>query len=43
VSKDIINQKITNEIQNAIAPVPAANPAEKHTEIKCIFGMVLAN
>jgi hypothetical protein len=42
VSKDIINQKITNEIQNVIAAAASyTNPLEKHVEIKCTFGMIL--
>jgi hypothetical protein len=43
VSKDLINQKITDEIEDAIAAISAINPAEKYAEIKCTFGMVLAN
>lgn len=43
VSKDLINQKITNETQEAIATALASNPAGKHVEIKCNFGMVLAD
>jgi hypothetical protein len=43
VSKDSINQKITDEIEDAIAAISATNPAEKYAEIKCTFGMVLAN
>lgn|SRR5215212_203267 len=43
VSKDSINQKIRNEIQEAIAAISANNPAEKYAEIKCTFGMVLIN
>ncbi|MFL6362750.1 MAG: hypothetical protein ACJ709_04840, partial [Nitrososphaeraceae archaeon] len=43
VSKDLINQKITDEIEYAIAAISATNPTEKHVEIKCTFGMVLAN
>jgi Prealbumin-like fold domain len=43
VSKDLINQKITNETQGTIATALASNPAGKHVEIKCNFGMVLAD
>jgi hypothetical protein len=43
VSKDLINQKITNETQNAIAAVSATNPTGKQVEIKCSFGMILAD
>ena len=43
VSKDTINQKITNETQNAITAASATNPAEKSVEIKCTFGMILAD
>ena len=43
VSKDIINQKITNETQNAITAASVSNPPEKSVEIKCTFGMFLAN
>jgi hypothetical protein len=43
VSNDTINQKITNEVQDAIAASAAANPTGKHTEIKCSFGMILDN
>jgi hypothetical protein len=42
VSKDIINQKITNEIQHAIA-ASVTSSTEKYVEIKCTFGMTLAN
>jgi Prealbumin-like fold domain len=42
VSNDTtINQKITNEVQVAIAASAAANPTGKYTEIKCSFGMIL--
>jgi Prealbumin-like fold domain len=41
VSKDIINQKITNETQITAASV--SNPPEKSVEIKCTFGMILAD
>ena len=44
VSKDLINQKITNKTQEAIAAAGSfTSSTEKHVEIKCIFGMVLAN
>jgi hypothetical protein len=45
VSMDMINQKITNEIQDAIAAAAASstNPLEKHIEVKCIFGMILVD
>src|SRR5215831_7722946 len=43
VSKDIINQKITNESQNAITAASVSNPPEKSVEIKCTFGMFLAD
>ena len=40
VSKDIINQKITNEIQHAIA-ASSTSSTELHVGIKCTFGMTL--
>jgi len=43
VSKDIINQKITNETQNVITVASVTNPPEKSVEIKCTFGMILAD
>ena len=43
VSKDIINQKITSETRNAITAASATNPPEKSVEIKCTFGMILAD
>jgi hypothetical protein len=45
VSVDLINQKITNEIQHAIVAAVASstNSTEKHVEIKCSFGMILAD
>jgi hypothetical protein len=43
VSKDIINQKITNETQNAITAASVTNTPEKSVEIKCTFGMILAD
>ncbi|HEY6885672.1 MAG TPA: hypothetical protein VI278_16690 [Nitrososphaeraceae archaeon] len=38
----MINQKIRNEIQGAITAA-AASSTEKHAEIKCTFGMILAD
>ena len=43
VSKDIIIQKITNETRNAITAASVSNPPEKSVEIKCTFGMILAD
>jgi hypothetical protein len=44
VSKDSINQKITNETQEAItAAGSSTSSTEKHVEIKCTFGMILAD
>jgi hypothetical protein len=44
VSEDLINQKITNEIQGAIAAAAASTSStEKHVEIKCTFGMMLSD
>jgi hypothetical protein len=43
VGKDSITDKITNEMHDAIASVYAINPPEKYAEIKCTFGMILAN
>jgi hypothetical protein len=46
VSKDLINQKITNEIQQAItsaATASSTSSTEKYVEIKCTFGIILAN
>jgi hypothetical protein len=47
VSKNIINQKITNEIQQAIAAAASAasttSSTEKHVEIRCTFGIILAD
>lgn len=47
VSKDLIDQKITNQIHNIIAAVAASSSAteltERHVEIKCTFGMVLSD
>jgi Prealbumin-like fold domain len=43
VSIDLINQKITNVIQNAMEATEASssNSPQKHVEIKCTFGMIL--
>ena len=45
VSKDLINQKITNEIQQAItaAATSSTSSTEKDVEIKCTFGIILAD
>jgi len=43
VSTETINQKITNEIQNAITAASNTIPAGKNVEIKCSFGMILAD
>jgi hypothetical protein len=43
VDKDTINQKITNEIQNVISTVSVSNATGKIAEIKCKFGMILAD
>jgi hypothetical protein len=45
VSTDMVNQKITNEIQHAIAAAAASstNALEKHVDIRCTFGMILAD
>jgi hypothetical protein len=43
VNNDTINQKITNETQNAITDASLTNPAERNVEIKCTFGMILAD
>lgn len=45
VSIDMINQKVTNEIQDAIeaAAASSTNALEKHVEVKCIFGMILVD
>ena len=42
-SKDVINQKIMNETQDAITTASAVNPPGKNVEIKCSFGMILAD
>jgi hypothetical protein len=41
LGQDLINQKIINQIQGAIAA--AASSSEHHIEIKCTFGMILDN
>ena len=43
VSIDLINQKITNVIQNTMEATAASstNSPQKHVEIKCTFGMIL--
>src|SRR5919199_69009 len=45
VSIDLINQKITDVIQNAMeaTATSSTNSPEKHAEIKCTFGMILAD
>jgi hypothetical protein len=43
VSNETINQKITNETQNAIIAASNTIPAGKNVEIKCSFGMILAD
>jgi hypothetical protein len=43
VGRDAINQKIMNETQNAITAASAVNPPGKNVEIKCSFGMILAD
>ena len=45
VNIDMVNQKIINEIQYAIAAAAASstNALEKHVEIKCTFGMILVD
>lgn len=44
VSEDLINQKMTNEIQGAIAAAASSTSStEKHVEIKCKFGMILGD
>ena len=45
VSIDLINRKITNVIQNAMEATATSftNSPEKHAEIKCTFGMILAD
>jgi Prealbumin-like fold domain len=41
VGKETINQKITNETQNAITASSVTNPPGKNVQIKCNFGMIL--
>jgi hypothetical protein len=41
VNQDTINQKITNQTQNAITAASVRNSAERNVEVKCTFGMVL--
>jgi len=43
VNQDTINQKITNLTQNAITAASTTNYAERNVEIKCTFGMILAD
>ena len=44
VSEDMINKKITKELQGAIAAAAVSpNILEKHVEVKCTFGMILAD
>ena len=45
VNIDMVNQKIINEIQHAIAAAAASSTSalEKHVEIKCTFGMILVD
>jgi hypothetical protein len=43
VSRDAINQKITNETQNTIMNAFASNPVGKNVKIRCTFGDVLAD
>jgi hypothetical protein len=43
VGREMINQKITNETQNAIITASATNLAGKNVEIKCSFGLFLAD
>ena len=45
VSTDMVNQKITSEIQHVIAAAAASstNALEKHLDIKCTFGMILVD
>jgi hypothetical protein len=43
VNQDTINQKITNETQNVITAASLRNPAERNIQIKCTFGMILAD
>jgi hypothetical protein len=43
VSKNLINQKISNEIQDAIAAASSTSSTQKRVEIRCIFGMILSD
>lgn len=43
VSMDIINQKITNGIRDAIIATSATSAAGKNVELKCTFGMILSD
>ena len=43
VGKEVINQKIMNEIQNSITAASANNPPGKNVEINCAFGTILAD
>jgi hypothetical protein len=43
VNMDTINQRITNQTQNAITAASTTNPADMNVEIKCTFGMILAD
>ncbi len=43
VSMDIINQKITNGIRDAIIATSAISAAGKNVELKCTFGMILSD
>ena len=43
VGKDVINQKIMNETQSAISAASANYAPGENVEIKCTFGMILAD
>ncbi len=43
VNMETINRKITNEAQNAITATSMTNPTERNVNIKCTFGMILAD
>jgi hypothetical protein len=43
VSKNLINQKISNEIQDAIAAASSTSSTQKRVEIRCTFGMILSD
>lgn len=43
VSMDIINQKITNGIRDAIIATSATSASGKNVELKCTFGMILSD